>query len=64
VRDAEWITQLLEDGLSAPSFAPPPEIRRLRMLTRHRMQLLADRTKGGRPVKADVGVESVWGAVS
>ena len=30
VRDAEWIAQLLEHGLVAPSFVPPPEIRRLR----------------------------------
>src|SRR5215208_6428954 len=29
VRDAEWIAQLLEHGLLAPSFVPPPEIRRL-----------------------------------
>ena len=36
VRDAEWIAQLLEHGLLAPSFVPPPEIRRLRMLTRYR----------------------------
>jgi Transposase len=33
VRDAEWIAQLLDHGLLAPSFVPPPEIRRLRMLT-------------------------------
>jgi transposase len=32
VRDAEWIAQLLEHGLLAPSFVPPPEIRRLRLL--------------------------------
>ena len=30
VRDAEWIAQLLEHGLLAPSFVPSPEIRRLR----------------------------------
>ena len=40
VRDAEWIAQLLEHGLLAPSFVPPPEIRRLRMLTRYRVQLM------------------------
>src|SRR3954447_25788721 len=40
VRDAEWITQLLEHGLLRPSFVPPPEIRRLRMLTRYRVQLM------------------------
>jgi len=40
VRDAEWIAQLLEHGLLRPSFVPPPEIRRLRMLTRYRTQLM------------------------
>jgi transposase len=45
VRDAEWIAQLLEHGLLAPSFVPPPQIRRLRMLTRYRLQLLGDRTR-------------------
>ena len=44
-RDAEWIAQLLEHGLLAPSFVPPPEIRRLRMLTRYRVQLMGDRTR-------------------
>ena len=47
VRDAEWIAQLLEHGLLAPSFVPPPEIRRLRLLTRYRMQLMGDRTREG-----------------
>jgi transposase len=45
VRDAEWIAQLLEHGLLAPSFVPPPNIRRLRMLTRYREQLMGDRTR-------------------
>lgn len=45
VRDAEWIAQLLEHGLLSPSFVPPPEIRRLRMLTRYRLQLIGDRTR-------------------
>lgn len=45
VRDAEWIAQLLELGLLAPSFVPPPPIRRLRMLTRYRVQLMGDRTR-------------------
>jgi transposase len=45
VRDAEWIAQLLEHGLLAPSFVPPPAIRQLRMLTRYRMQLMGDRTR-------------------
>ena len=45
VRDAEWIAQLLEHGLLTPSFVPPPAIRRLRMLTRYRDQLQADRIR-------------------
>ncbi|MGY1764314.1 IS110 family transposase [Geodermatophilus sp. SYSU D00779] len=45
VRDAEWIAQLLECGLVRPSFVPPPDIRRLRMLTRYRVQLMGDRTR-------------------
>ena len=45
VRDAEWIAQLLEHGLLRPSFVPPPQIRRLRLLTRYRDQLSADRTR-------------------
>ena len=45
VRDAEWIAQLLEHGLLSPSFVPPPPIRRLRMLTRYRVQLKGDRTR-------------------
>ncbi len=45
VKDAEWIAQLLEHGLLRPSFVPPPEIRRVRMLTRYREQLTGDRTR-------------------
>jgi transposase len=45
VRDAEWISQLLEHGLVRPSFVPPEDIRQLRMLTRYRVQLMGDRTR-------------------
>ncbi|WP_028984475.1 IS110 family transposase [Sporichthya polymorpha] len=45
VRDAEWIARLVEHGLVTPSFVPPPEIRRLRNLTRYRVQLMGDRTR-------------------
>src|SRR4051795_11922146 len=45
VRDAEGIAQLPGMGLLRPSFVPPPEIRRLRMLTRYRVQLMGDRTR-------------------
>src|SRR6266542_2160856 len=34
--DSAWICQLVEHGLVRPSFVPPPEIRRLRDLTRLR----------------------------
>ena len=45
VKDAEWIAQLLEHGLVAPSFVPAPPIRRLRNLTRYRVALMGDRTR-------------------
>ena len=45
VRDSEWIARLVEHGLVSPSFVPPPEIRRLRNLTRYRLQLTGDRTR-------------------
>lgn len=45
VRDAEWIAQLVEHGLVRPSFVPPPDIRRLRNMTRYRVQLMGDRTR-------------------
>lgn len=51
VRDAEWIAQLLECGLLAPSFVPPPEVRRLRMLTRYRAQLQGDRPRDATPLE-------------
>ena len=45
VRDAEWIAQLLEHGLVSPSFVPEAPVRRLRNLTRYRIQLQGDRTR-------------------
>ena len=36
VKDSEWICDLVAHGLVRPSFVPPPEIRRLRDLTRLR----------------------------
>src|SRR5436305_14787018 len=36
VKHSEWICQLVQHGLVRPSFVPPPEIRRLRDLTRLR----------------------------
>ena len=44
VKDAQWLCQLLEAGLLAGSFVPPPEIRRLRQVTRYRKRLIQLRT--------------------
>src|SRR6202451_4073373 len=61
--DARWIARLTEMGLLRPSFVPPPEIRALRVYTRHIWDLTADRTRywqrlgergERRPVQADV----------
>lgn len=45
VKDAEWLAELLEHGLLASSFVPPPVIRQLRDLTRYRKRLIQDRTR-------------------
>jgi len=45
VTDCEWIAQLLQHGLLQPSFVPPPTIRELRDLTRHRSQLVGEKTR-------------------
>jgi len=44
VKDAEWIAQLVRYGLVAQSFVPPPAIRDLRELVRHRRTLIETRT--------------------
>jgi transposase len=45
VKDSEWICQLVEHGLVRPSFVPPPEIRRLRDLTRLRKAQINERIR-------------------
>jgi transposase len=40
VRDAEWIAELVRHGLVRASFVPPPEVRVLRDLVRHRKALV------------------------
>jgi transposase len=45
VIDAAWCGQLLEHGLVRPSFVPPPEIRRLRDLTRLCVAQVQERTR-------------------
>ncbi len=44
VKDAEWIAQLVRHGLAARSFVPPPAIRDLREMVRHRRTLIETRT--------------------
>jgi transposase len=44
-KDCEWIADLLAHGLIRASFIPPPVIRDLRDLTRHRKSLVRDRVK-------------------
>lgn len=45
VRDCQWIAQLLQHGLLKGSFIPPRPQRELRDLTRHRTQLVEERTR-------------------
>jgi transposase len=42
--DAVWLCKLAERGMLRPSFVPPPAIRRLRDLTRYRVDLVGVRT--------------------
>ena len=44
-RDAKRIAEFLQDRRLDASFVPPPEIRQLRHLTRHRLSLLQQRTE-------------------
>jgi transposase len=44
-RDAKRIAEFLQDGRLDPSFVPPPEIRELRQLLRHRLSLLHERNE-------------------
>jgi hypothetical protein len=62
--DAVWLAKVAERQLLRPSFVPPPEIRRLRGLTRYRADLVAARpaeqqrveqAAGGRPDQAERG---------
>jgi len=44
VKDCEWLAQLLQHGLLHGSFVPPRPQRDLRDLTRHRAQVIAEKT--------------------
>src|SRR6185295_2631072 len=43
--DAVWLVKVAERGMCRPSLVQPPEIRRLRDLTRYRRALVQDRTR-------------------
>jgi transposase len=45
IRDCQWIAQLLQHGLLKGSFIPPLPQRELRDLTRHRTQLVEEKTR-------------------
>lgn len=45
VNDAEWLAELLSYGLLKASFIPPKPQRELRDLTRHRVNLVQERTR-------------------
>ncbi len=45
MKDAEWLNELLEHGLLAPSFIPPVAQRDLRDLTRYRTTLVRERAR-------------------
>lgn len=45
IRDGQWIAQLLQHGLLRGSFIPPRPQRELRDLTRHRTQLVEEKTR-------------------
>ena len=60
VIDAEWICQMTEHGLVAPSLVPPVPVRRLRMLTRRRATLVSERTREKNRMQAmleDAGIK-------
>jgi transposase len=45
VIDSEWICEMVEHGLVEPSLVPPPPVRQLRLLTRRRAVLVAERNR-------------------
>jgi transposase len=44
-KDSEWLSKLVMYGLVTPSFLPSESLHELRKLTRHRVNVVADRTR-------------------
>jgi transposase len=60
VKDSEWIGDPVAHGLVRPSFVPPPEIRRLRDVTRLRKAQINERTRAVQRVEKvlqDAGIK-------
>ena len=51
VKDCQWLAQLLQCGLLKGSFIPPRPQRELRDLTRHRTQLVAEKTRAANRIQ-------------
>jgi transposase len=51
IRDCQWIAQLLQHGLLKGSFIPPRPQRELRDLTRHRIQLVEEKTRSSNRIE-------------
>ncbi len=71
VQDCQWLAQLLQAGLLQASFIPPRPQRELRELTRHRSQVVAEKTRVAnrlQQVLEDANIKlasvatDVWGA--
>ncbi len=45
VGDSRWLARVCQFGLGRPSFVPPREFRQLRVLSRHRRTLVAERSR-------------------
>jgi transposase len=68
--DAVWLCKVAERQMIRPSFVPPPPIRRLRDLTRYRVDLVSARTAGKNraeklledaPIKLSVVASDIFG---
>ncbi len=58
IRDCQWIAQLLQHGLLKGSFIPPRPQRELRDLTRHRTQLVEEKTRTSNRIGAGLAPAS------
>ena len=62
VNDCQWLAQLLQFGLLRGSFIPDRGLRELRDLTRHRSQLVGEKTRPGNRWLKTLLVQIAWAA--